>query len=261
MTVSLSDAASTGRVPILAYHSIAAGPPPLCVPPDRFADHVASLRDSGWRTLTLDAFLAGRASGRWPAKSVMLTFDDGLESVATEAVPELARFGFSAIVFVVAGKLGGLPDWPGWPTRGPFERVFDAHVLADIAAAGMEIGAHSVSHARLGGLPPDRLAVEILDARARLEDVVGRPVRTFAYPFGDAPAHARRLVRRHFDAGFGIRLAYASAASPIDCLERIDAYYLRRRRSLASLASREMQIWLAARSLLREIRQRSGHGW
>ncbi len=35
------------RVPILAYHSISDGPPPLCLPPARFAEHVSSLADGG----------------------------------------------------------------------------------------------------------------------------------------------------------------------------------------------------------------------
>ena len=248
------------RVPILAYHSIADGPPPLCVSPSRFAEHVASLHGDGWHTLTLDAFLAGHVCGGWPARSLMLTFDDGMESFAKEAVPRLVRVGYCAIAFIVSGKIGGATDWPGWPPGAPVERLLDARALVEVAAAGMEIGAHSVSHARLTGLAPARIAREILDSCARLEDVVGRPVRTFAYPFGDAPPDARRLVGSHFDAGFGIKLAYASAGSRLERLERIDAYYLRRRTSLASLSSRTTRMALAGRSMLREIRRRSGYG-
>jgi peptidoglycan/xylan/chitin deacetylase (PgdA/CDA1 family) len=243
------------RVPILAYHSISDGPPPLCVSPTRFGEHLSSLSDAGWATLTLDELLAGRVRGGWPEQRVMLTFDDGLASFASQALPRLVRVGFSATLFVVAGRIGGEADWPTWPPDTLRERLLDAAALLEAAAAGVEIGAHSVSHVRLSALGADAATREVRDGRRLLEDLLACPVRSFAYPFGDAPPAAARLVREHFDAGFGIRLAYASCRSQPEMFERIDAYYLRNRRSLASLSDWTTRAWLAVRSVTREARR------
>jgi peptidoglycan/xylan/chitin deacetylase (PgdA/CDA1 family) len=247
------------RVPILAYHSISDGPPPLCVSPARFEEHLSSLAGAGWATLTLDELLAGHARGGWPERRLMLTFDDGLASFAGEALPRLVGAGFSATLFVVAGRIGGETDWPGWPPATPRERLLDAAALKEVAAAGIEIGAHAVSHVRLSGLSPEVAEREVLDGRRQLEDLIGGAVRSFAYPFGDASPALSRIVREHFRAGFGIRLAYASPRSRIEMFERIDAHYLRNRRSLAPLSSWTTQAWLAVRSVAREARRLSSY--
>jgi peptidoglycan/xylan/chitin deacetylase (PgdA/CDA1 family) len=258
VTISDGPRGLTPRVPILAYHSISDGPPPLCLSPARLLDHLASLHRDGWRALTLDDLLTGHARGGWPERSVMLTFDDGLVSFATEAVPLLARFGFVATVFVVAGRMGGTTGWPEWPRHTPVERLLDTGALRDAAASGMEIGAHSRMHASLSRLPPAAAAREILDSRTMIEDAIGRPVRSFAYPFGHAPLAAARVVGEHFDAGFGIRLSHASTASRVEVFERIDAYYLRRRSSLSGLSTMSSRAYLSARSFLRELRRAAG---
>jgi peptidoglycan/xylan/chitin deacetylase (PgdA/CDA1 family) len=247
-------------VPILAYHSIAGGPPPLCLPPARFGEHVSSLVDAGWTSLTLDDLLDGHGRGGWPDRRVMFTFDDGLVSFAREALPRLVRAGFAATLFVVAGRIGGETDWPGWPPGTPRERLLDTAALAEVAAAGVEIGAHAVSHCRLSTLDADAAAREVLDGRRHLEDLLSRPVRSFAYPFGEVTPATSRLVRERFEAGFGIRLAYASPRSRLEAFERIDAYYLRNRRSLARLSSRGTRVHLAVRSVAREARRASGYG-
>ncbi len=248
------------RVPILAYHSISGGPPPLCISPDRFGEHVSSLVDAGWSSLTLDGLLAGYARGGWPERSVMFTFDDGLASFAREALPHLVRAGFAATLFVVAGRIGGETDWPGYPRGTPREQLLDAAALAEVAAAGVEIGAHAMSHRRLSTLAADAAAREVLDGRRRLEDLLSRPVRSFAYPFGEVTPVMARLVRERFEAGFGIRLAYASPRSRREAFERIDAYYLRNHPSLAALSSAATRAYLAVRSVAREARRASGHG-
>jgi peptidoglycan/xylan/chitin deacetylase (PgdA/CDA1 family) len=81
--------------------------------------------------------------------------------------------------------------------------MMSAEQLAELAALGMEIGAHTVRHPILARLQPDEARAEILDSKRRLEEIVGRPVSAFAYPNGRpgtdyGPEHAA-MVR---DAGF-----------------------------------------------------------
>ncbi len=250
------------RLPILTYHAVSDGAAPICLSASRLREHLASLSAGGWHVLTLDAVLAGYARGVWPQRSVMLTFDDGLASFADRALPLLGQLGLPATLFVVAGRLGDAADWPGWPRRALAERLLDAGALREASAAGVEVGAHSMSHARLSRLPRDGVAREILDSRARLEDILGRAVRVFAYPFGDAPDSATRLVRDHFSAGFGTRLAYVTGSSRIELLERIDAHYLRHRPSLTDLDAATTRAYLSVRGLLAALRRsvRAGPG-
>jgi len=133
--------------------------------------------------------------------------------------------------------------------------MMDPHALRDAAAAGIEIGAHSVSHPRLSRLTPGQAEREIVASQAQLEDAIGRPVRSFAYPFGEAPPAAVNVVARRFDAGFGIGLAFVTPRSRATVFERIDAHYLRHTDRLPNLESRRLRTWLAARSVLRRARR------
>ena len=243
----------THRLPIVAYHDVGGGSSPLSVSPGRFLQHMSGLHEAGWRCLSLDDLIAGLTRGGWPTRSIVLTFDDGLASFAEHALPVLVRFGFPAILFAVSGRLGRLPDWPGWPTDLP-RRLLDAGALAEAASAGIEIGAHSVSHRPFSYLALDDVTREILDSRAQLEDLLGRRVRSFAYPYGDAPPSSIRVVQEHFDAGFGIRLAFVTPRSRPEIYERIDAYYLRNWPRLTWLESGVARRWLGLRATARRAR-------
>lgn len=72
--------------------------------------------------------------------------------------------------------------------------------LADMD--GIEIGGHTVTHPRLASLPPERQLAEMRDGRLQLEAMIGRPVRTIAYPYGSfTPATAALAHEAGFEAG------------------------------------------------------------
>ena len=187
-----------GRVPmILMYHGVAdvaEDPNHLCVTPRRFAEQMAALQRLGLRGTGIgtlvDAMRAGRQRGL-----VGITFDDGYVNVLEAALPELKRRGFTASVFIISGRLGGSNDWdegPSWP-------LLSASQISELAAAGIEIGSHSTTHVRLAGLEASQLETEVSVSRASLGELMGAPVRGFAYPYGSMDAAARRAVR---DAGY-----------------------------------------------------------
>lgn len=65
------------------------------------------------------------------------------------------------------------------------ERVLTTEQLRALARTpGIEIGAHSVSHAMLTALPAQERAAEIHASRSDLQELIGRPVHAFAYPYG-----------------------------------------------------------------------------
>jgi peptidoglycan/xylan/chitin deacetylase (PgdA/CDA1 family) len=76
----------------------------------------------------------------------------------------------------------------------------ELRALAD--TRGMHIGAHTVTHARLSGLPPEDQRTEIAASRADLERLLGRPVTAFSYPFGGPDAFNEITRRCVQEAGF-----------------------------------------------------------
>ena len=215
---------------------------------------MSGLHQAGWRCLSLDDLSAGLARGDWPARSVVLTFDDGLASFAEHALPVLVRFGFPAVVFAVSGRLGRLPDWPGWPADLP-RRLLDAGALAEAASAGIEIGAHSVSHRPFQPSRPRRRHAGdpwTVVPNSRTCSAAGSEASP--YPYGDAPPSLIRVVREHFDAGFGIRLAFVTPRSRPEIYERIDAYHLRQWPRLTWLDTGVARASLRLRATARRAR-------
>ncbi len=187
-----------GRVPlILMYHSVEEVPKDpnrLSVTPSRFSEQMTWLAKRGFRGVSIETLVAAMRVGR-ERGLVGITFDDGYENVAKNALPELLSHGFTATMFIISGLLGKTNEWDGepvWP-------LMSARQVTEVAAAGMEIGSHSATHVRLQGLDADRVKTEINDSRATLSELLGQPIRGFAYPFGSMDASVRQAVR---EAGY-----------------------------------------------------------
>lgn len=202
---------SLGRVPmVLMYHAVGEvdeDPYDLCVTPARFAEQLSWLASQGLHGVSMGEIV--HAMGEGGADGLVgLTFDDGYLGVLDHAVPELQRHDFTATMFIVSGQLGGTNAWDA----GPVWPLLTADQVRQVAAAGMEIGSHTVTHTRLAGVTRDKLAAEVCESRSVLTDLLGRPVSGFAYPWGSMDSLAREAVR---DAGY----SYAcSVESPLSSL-------------------------------------------
>jgi peptidoglycan/xylan/chitin deacetylase (PgdA/CDA1 family) len=189
------------RSAIVGYHGVgpfAAGEDPryLRVPTARFRAQVELLRDAGFEFLTV-AELAARAGGGPPPPGlVALSFDDGMADNHAVLLPLLREYGIRATVYVATGMIGARNPWM---SDGSGARMMTADELRELHEAGVELGAHTVTHPDLSALDHAACLDEMRASRATLEDLTGEPVRTFAYPFcrygPDAVAAAR-------DAGF-----------------------------------------------------------
>lgn len=250
------------RLPILTYHSLDDSDSAISIAPVQFHRQMAWLHANGWRTLRVSELLAGRARGAWPARSIVLTFDDGFQNFIDEALPILSEFDFTAIVFVVAGWVGRWNDWPSQPPWVPRMRLLGWDELAEVAEAGIEIGAHTRSHPYLRRLSNLDAARDIFDGKHLIEDQLGRAVETFAYPYGDRSSAIEKMVADHFRAGFSTRLSFATAASPLAALDRIDVYRLRGERFFHALESGWLDAYLRAlRGWIALRERRFNAGW
>jgi peptidoglycan/xylan/chitin deacetylase (PgdA/CDA1 family) len=188
-------------VPILMYHSIG-GSDRLAVRPDAFAEQMAHLAAHGFTPIPF------AARTRPADRPVVITFDDGYADLHEHALPVLRRFGFPATVFVTTGWLR---DAGRYAAGEPPGRMLTWRQTEELAAAGMEIGAHGHSHAELDQLSGAALHAELRLSRDLLQDRLGRAVTTMAYPYGYSSARVRREVRA---AGYDAVAAVANAVMP-----------------------------------------------
>jgi peptidoglycan/xylan/chitin deacetylase (PgdA/CDA1 family) len=241
---------------VLTYHAIEDGPRPLCIEPALFAEHAAAIAASGARCLTVRELGMALGDGALPEKAVAITFDDGCESVVTNAAPVLAEHGLRATVFAVAGHLGGTNDWPGQRGSAPPLRLASGQQLADLAAQGFEIGSHGYAHAPLNEISADAAAREIEESKAALEAAVGTELTSFAWPYGAEPEpEAARLIRAGYLAACTTNMARVGPDSDVLALPRVDAYYLRRPELLRRVLEGARDEYLRLRAIAARARR------
>lgn len=184
--------------PVLMYHSIAEHASPqfadFVVPPARFAEQMRALSGAGYRTMTMSGLSRLRQAGGAPAeRTVVLTFDDGFLDFAQQALPVLAELGFTATLYVSTRFVGGRSRWLA-PDGEPDRQMLRWSDLESVVAHGVEIGAHSDTHPQLDLLDERVLARELVVPKVMLEDRLGVPVASLAYPFGYADARVRDMT-------------------------------------------------------------------
>ncbi|THJ68773.1 polysaccharide deacetylase family protein [Arthrobacter echini] len=180
--------------PVFMYHSINPSERPdpyrLRVHPDRLDRHMRFLRRLGLRGVSMAELLHAQERGR-ARRLVGLTFDDGYTDFTEYALPVLERHGMTSTLYVVTGRLGRTNEWDEGPRLG----LLNAEQVRSVAAAGHEVGSHTMSHPHLAGAPPEVLRTEIAGSRDVLQDILQSEVPGFCYPYGDFDDAAADAVR------------------------------------------------------------------
>jgi len=181
---------------MLTYHAVTPGKAeptwPWAVSMQRFCDQLDFLAMEGYATPTMGELVAAPAK-TWAGRTAIITFDDGyVDNLA--ACEALQRRGMRATWFIVSGSVG---EAPAWPADGrPAGRLLNAAELREMQQKGMEIGSHTVSHVQLTEADDAGLRRELVDSRATLEDLLGTPVDSFAYPYGAWDARCAEAVQQ-----------------------------------------------------------------
>ena len=157
--------------------------------------------------------------------TVSITFDDGYAENCDQTLPLLLRHRIPLTYFVTSRAVLdgehfqhdlnlGLRLPPNTPVQ-----------LRELAAAGVEIGAHTQTHADLGKLnDPQRLYDEVVGARDDLQAALGCRVRYFAFPFGQHANLSRAAFALAAEAGYeAVVSAYGGCNFPGD-----DTFHLQR---------------------------------
>jgi len=158
-----------------------------------FDSQLKILSAHGYHTITSvqlrQAILEGMSL---PPRPVIITFDDGNVDNYEYAYPIMQKYGFTGTAYIVANRL----DSEGYLSK---------EQLQELAAAGWEIGSHSMTHLDLANATPLQLRQEILESRLRLEEEIGVDVRSFAYPFGTfTKTLAQKIENYGYTTGVGL---------------------------------------------------------
>lgn len=165
------------------------------IPIDSFVAQLRRLRQLGYRSLSADEAVAfARGEKRWKQPIVLITIDDGCQSVLARAEPLLRKYGFRAVFFVTLDPTAyvfGLG-------RADQSRASD-EALRALDPAVIEVQSHGVTHRPLCELAEKELIGELVQSRNQLERITGRPVRHVAIP---GNWYDERVLRMAEQAGY-----------------------------------------------------------
>ncbi len=199
----------------LMYHEIWEGDPPGDLPRSARAYHCSKSQFEAQLQMLRDSGKPVLSAGQWqnlpashPDEAVVLTFDDGWQGSLTTAVELLVKYGFTATFFITKNFVA--------------QRFFaDETMLQEARRAGMEIGAHGVTHRMLTECPPAGIRREFSEVKAYLEEVLAAPVCHASMPGGDWSRQIATLAR---EAGY----ASLATSDPGLNARNGDAYHRRR---------------------------------
>lgn len=167
------------QVPILCYHQIRDWRPKdsktakdYIVPIASFKEKIKMLADSGYHTILPDQLYAYLTTGaKLPSKPIMLTFDDTDLDQFTIANPELKKYGFKAVYFIMTVSIGR----PNYMNKEQIKQLADE---------GNVIGSHTWDHHNFKKFAGDDWKTQIDKPTKKLEEITGKKIEYFAYPFG-----------------------------------------------------------------------------
>ncbi len=220
---------TAARPLVLCYHAVdSSWRSPLSIPEEILVSHLSTLKRRGYVGLTFAESERRRRAGTLPERCVVVTFDDGYASTIG-VKPILDDLAWPATVFVLtkfvdSGEPMSFRGSDPWTESHPEQmKSLDWTTLEGLAAAGWEVGSHTVSHPVLLEVDDERLRVELNLSRERIAERLGT-CETIAYPYGVADARVAAAART---AGY-------FAGCTLTPAHRVDEPYRRARVGLAA---------------------------
>jgi len=210
---------SVANAVILMYHNVSDDTPPsTSVTPETFKKHMQYLADNGFHIWSLSSVLTHLKNAKpIPEKTVIITFDDAYESVYSQAFPVLKEKSWPFTVFVTTHYIDeAYTNFMSWQQ------------LREVQKFGAEIGNHSRTHAHLIRKRIDeskqqwrsRVIGDITQAQSILQEKTGKPIRVFAYPYGEYSKDLKKVLRELDYVALGQHSGALSYISDLQAIPR-----------------------------------------
>jgi peptidoglycan/xylan/chitin deacetylase (PgdA/CDA1 family) len=170
------------QVPILCYHQIrdwtakdSKSAKDYIIPVKTFKEHIKLLADSGYNSIQPDELYNYLAYGdKLPEKPVMITFDDTDYDQFEVGATELAKYGYKGVYFIMTVSIG----------RNGKVHYMSKENIKELADKGNAIGSHTYDHQNVKKLVGEDWTKQIDKPTKTLEEITGKKIDNFAYPFG-----------------------------------------------------------------------------
>ena len=211
------------RPVVLCYHAVTeAWPHALATERDVLVNQVRRLLRRGYTPAHAKDVVAGRG------RLLHVTFDDAFRSLRT-ALPALRQLSVPVTVFACSsyaadGRPLAVPELARDAVTHARElETMTWDELRAVAADGVEVGSHTITHPHLTTLSDPELERELVESRREIEDELGRPCRLLAYPYGEQDPRVQAAARA---AGYEAAFALPGPLQPANpfALPRVGVY-------------------------------------
>lgn len=191
-------------VPVLMYHRVGTPQKDSIVPgqyvtPERLRSQLTVLRRWGFVGRSpIQVLNEAYGASSCSHKDVIVTFDDGYESVFNHAFPILQEFKFSSLTFLVSDCVGKTNEWDE-KIGDVTEKLMSYEQVKEGIGLGMEFGCHTATHAHGNAISESDFQSEVFGSKAAIEKSLNLECPTFCYPYGEDGENVRKAVQA---AGF-----------------------------------------------------------
>lgn len=217
----------SNSIPILLYHRIDHSGLSTATTPRKFRQHLQWLHERGWRTLDGEAFTALlRGRKPLPARSFVITFDDGYESLASAAFPILQQFGYSAICFLSTRAIRNVRSRSEATSPGEGDKLFLGwnQVRALQSCGVIDFHSHTHTHTNFNTCSTEQVASDLAISREILTGELALPARRFehlAWPWGNSTPEWRDAARQiGFEYQYTVARQSFQREMPVDEIPR-----------------------------------------
>ncbi|MEZ8103053.1 polysaccharide deacetylase family protein [Vibrio bivalvicida] len=191
---------------------------------DMLERHFKLIKKMGFETITFEDLAEKGLISRleYGKRYIVITIDDGYRDNYELLLPLLKKYNFKAVVYAVTGET--FNRWDVEVAENPEKPVplMTKRELKDLSDSGrIEIGGHTVSHPHLNTMSPENQEIEIQNNKEELEKLLGKPLTSFAYPYGSLDENSKKKTEK-----LGYQFSVATNSGPLTIHD--DLFQIRR---------------------------------